>query len=365
MTLPTDFQFSQGSLQDYVDCPRRFQLRYLLRLAWPAVEAEPALENERRLQQGAAFHRLVHQHILGLSMERLSSMVTDKDLSRWWRNYLESAPAALAELRYPEVTLSAPVSGHRLVAKYDLIAIRGPRGPGRRPSPIERETVGISQGHSVGIPNLLGPRRDKPQQVGDSGPLSTPTPKDSEEAIILDWKTSRKRPRRQWLAKSLQTRVYPYLLVRAGSHLGEDEDEGRPFQPEQVEMIYWFANFPEDPERFPYDAAQYDADGDYLASLIEEIKSLGRSNFARPGSPDPGQKRGFGNPLRAILDPLSLGDDDFPLTTQERRCRYCPYRSLCRRGVRAGAFDEVESEPVVGDDFEIALDFEQIAEIEY
>ena len=34
--------------------------------------------------------------------------------------------------------------------------------------------------------------------------------------------------------------------------------------------------------------------------------SLSRSNFARPGSPDPGPKRGFGNPLRAILDLRSL-----------------------------------------------------------
>ena len=276
MTLPTDFQFSQGSLQDYVDCPRRFQLRYLLRLAWPAVEAEPALENERHLQQGAAFHRLAHQHVLGLSPERLSNMAADQDLNRWRRNYLNSAPADLAELRYPEIVLSAPVRSHRLVAKYDLITV----GPGQR-------------------------------------------------AVILDWKTSRKRPRRRWLAERLQTKVYPYLLVRAGSHL----NEGKPFQPEQVEMVYWFANFPEDPESFPYDAAQYDADSDYLASFVEEIKSL--------------------------------GDDDLPLTTQEWRCRYCSYRSLCRRGVRAGLFDEVESEPEVGDDFEIALDFEQIAEIEY
>ncbi len=276
MTLPTDFQFSQGSLQDYVDCPRRFQLRYLQRLAWPAVEAEPALENERHLQQGAAFHRLVHQHVLGLLPERLSSAITDKDLSRWWHNYLESAPADLPASRYPEVVLSAPVSGHRLVAKYDLIAV----GSEQRP-------------------------------------------------IILEWKTSRKRPRRKWLAERLQTRVYPYLLVRAGSHLNEEQ----PFQPEQVEMVYWFANFPEDPERFPYDAAQHDADGDYLASLIEEIKSL--------------------------------GDEDFTLTTQERRCRYCPYRSLCRRGTRAGALEEAEDEPEWSDDFEIALDFEQIAEIEY
>jgi CRISPR/Cas system-associated exonuclease Cas4 (RecB family) len=276
MTLPTDFLFSQGSLQDYVDCPRRFQLRYIQRLAWPAVEAEPALENERHLQQGAAFHRLVHQHVLGLLPERLSSTITDKDLSRWWYNYLESAPADLPASRYPEVVLSATVSGHRLVAKYDLIAVDSEQRP-----------------------------------------------------IILEWKTSRKRPRRKWLAERLQTKVYPYLLVRAGSHLNEEQ----PFQPEQVEMVYWFANFPEDPERFPYDAAQHDADGAYLASLVEEIKSL--------------------------------GDEDFTLTTQERRCRYCPYRSLCRRGTRAGAFDEAEDEPESGDDFEIALDFEQIAEIEY
>jgi len=279
MTLPTDFQFSQGSLQDYVNCPRRFQLRYIQRLAWPAVEAEPALENERHLQQGAAFHRLVHQHVLGLSPEHLSSTITDEDLSRWWHNYLESGPADLPASRYPEVVLSAPVSGHRLVAKYDLIAVDA----GRR-------------------------------------------------AVILEWKTSRKRPQRKWLAKRLQTRVYPYLLVRAGSHLLEIGN-CRSFQPEQVEMLYWFANFPEDPERFPYDAAQYHADGDYLASLVEEIKGL--------------------------------GDDDFPLTTQEQRCRYCPYRSLCQRGTRAGPFDEAEDEPAWGDDFEIALDFEQIAEIEY
>ena len=289
MTLPTDFQFSQGSLQDYVDCPRRFQLRYIQRLAWPAVEAEPALENERHLQQGAAFHRLVHQHLLGLSPERLSSTITDEDLSRWWHNYLESGPADLPASRYPEVILSAPVSGHRLVAKYDLIAVDA----GRR-------------------------------------------------AVILEWKTSRKRPQRKWLAERLQTRVYPYLLARAGSHLLEIGDwrleigNWGSFQPEQVEMVYWFANFPEDPERFPYDAAQYGADSDDLASLIEEIKSHSE-----------------------------LGDEDFPLTAQERRCRYCPYRSLCQRGVRAGAFDDAEDDMTPEDLSQLDFDFEQIVEIEF
>ncbi len=276
VTLPTNFQFSQGSLQDYVDCPRRFQLRYVERLAWPADEAEPALEHERYLQQGAAFHRLIHQHALGIPPERLSSTVTDDDLRRWWHNYLESRPFDLPAPGYSEMLLSAPVSGYRLVAKYDLIAV----GADRR-------------------------------------------------AIIVDWKTSRKRSRQKWLAERLQTRVYPYLLVRAGSHL----NAGRSLQPEQVEMVYWFANFPAVPERFIYDATQYEADKVYLTSLIEEIDGL--------------------------------GDRDFPLTTQERPCRYCRYRSLCQRGIRAGSLDEAEDELGLDDDFDFAFDFEQIAEIEY
>lgn len=276
MSLPPNFQFSQGSLQDYVDCPRRFQLRYLLRLAWPAAEAEPALENERYLQRGAAFHRLVHQHTLGVPLERLSGTLADEDLCRWWHNYLAQPLDDLPPTRYAEVVLSAPVGGQQLVAKYDLVAVEA----GRR-------------------------------------------------AVIVDWKTYRKRPRRRWLAGRLQTRVYSYLLVRAGWHL----NASRPLQPEQVAMIYWFSNFPADPERFSYDAAQYQADEVALSSLIEEIKGL--------------------------------GDGDFPLTTQQRRCQYCPYRSLCQRGIRAGAFDEAGEESEVRDEFDISLDLEQIAEIEY
>jgi CRISPR/Cas system-associated exonuclease Cas4 (RecB family) len=276
MTLPTDFQFSQASLQDYVDCPRRFQLRHVLRLAWPALEAEPAVENERHLQQGATFHRLVHQHLLGIAPEWLSSAATDVDLRRWWHNYLERGPEDVPASRYPEVVLSAPLGGYRLVAKYDLVAVDA----GRR-------------------------------------------------AVIVDWKTSRRKPKRRVLAKRLQTQVYPYLLVRAGSHF----NGGRPFEPEQVHMVYWFANFPDDPQRFAYDAAQYEADGVYLAALVDQIEGL--------------------------------GDEDFPLTTQEQRCGYCPYRSLCQRGVKAGAFDEAEDDVMPDDLSQFDLDLEQIAEIEF
>ena len=291
-SLPTNFQFSQGSLQDYVDCPRRFQLRYLQRLAWPAVEVEPALENERHLQQGTAFHRLAHQHTLGIAPERLSSAVTDADLRRWWHNYLERGPEDLPEARYPEVVLSAPVGGYRLIAKYDLIAVG--------PSAILR-----------------------------AGPSAMPRAGTGKRAVIVDWKTSRKRPRRRWLAERLQTRVYPYLLVRAGGHL----NDGQILEAEQVEMVYWFANFPEEPAHFVYDTAQYEADEAYLTSLVGQVANLSNSFY--------------------------------PLTTQKRHCKYCRYRSLCQRGVRAGALDEIEDELELDEGFDISLDFEQIAEIEY
>jgi CRISPR/Cas system-associated exonuclease Cas4 (RecB family) len=206
------------------------------------------------------------------------------DLCHWWRNYLEDGPADLPPSRHPEVLLSGQVGGYRLVAKYDLIAV----------APSSKISSGTGQ-----------------------------------RAAIVDWKTSRKHPRRRWLAERLQTRTYPYLLVQAGSYL----NDGRPFEPSQVEMVYWFANFPRSPERFSYDDAQHQADEAYLTSLIAQIRDL--------------------------------EGGDFPLTIHEPRCRFCSYRSLCRRGVKAGAFDETEEELELGDALDISLDFEQIAEIEY
>ena len=84
-----NFQFSQASLQDFVDCRRRFQLRYLQRLPWPAVESEPVLENERTMRQGAEFHHMIQQHLIGIPAERLSARLEGGDpqaeeLRRWW-----------------------------------------------------------------------------------------------------------------------------------------------------------------------------------------------------------------------------------------------------------------------------------------
>ena len=279
MILGLDFIFNQGKLQDYVDCRLRFYLRHVQRLAWPALQSQPALENEQHMQRGALFHRMAQQYLLGIPAERLADMLEDAQLAAWWANF--SHDSALAEVRrdcqlYPEITLSASLAGYRLTAKYDLLA------------------------------------------MGEEG-----------RATIYDWKTSPRRLRSAWLAGRLQTRVYPYLLVRAGVHLNQD----RTVSPERVRMIYWFAAHPQQAEMIDYDGLQYGSDERYLTGLIEEI--------------------------------LALKEDDFNRTEDTSMCRFCTYRSLCGRGVQAGSIEEflAEGDTEVGLDFDI--DFEQIGELDY
>jgi CRISPR/Cas system-associated exonuclease Cas4 (RecB family) len=265
---------SQSSLQDYVDCARRFQLRYLERLVYPAVETEPALENERHQREGEYFHRLAQQYLVGIPQEQIGKSANSENLQRWWENFLASPD--LRGLRdfgglYPEATLSAPLGNYRLLAKYDLIAVR------------------------------------------------------DGQAVIFDWKTYRNRPRNEWLAARMQTRVYRALLVHAGAHLRD----GRAFEPEQVEMVYWFSNFPDESARFAYTSAQYKRDWDTLLKLADEIRNA----------------------------------SSHPLTDDRTKCSYCPYRSYCDRGIRAGNMDQAEAETEAEELFDV--NFEQIGEIAF
>jgi CRISPR/Cas system-associated exonuclease Cas4 (RecB family) len=273
---------SQSSLQDYLDCPRRFYLRYLQRLSYPAIESEPALENEKHLEEGEYFHRLAQHHWVGIPAEQISKLANTENLKKWWESFLNDKN--LSSLRnlpslYPEYTLSAPLGDFRLLAKYDLIAI------------------------------------------------------ENNKATIYDWKTYRKRPRDEWLSARMQTRIYRALLVRAGSHL----NQGTPFEPEQIEMVYWFADFPNDPARFTYTSAQYQRDWDLLLKLADEIK--------------------------AAMAQAETNASVFPLTDDQTKCPYCTYRSYCERGVHAGDVDQAEAEMEAEELFDV--NFEQIGEIEF
>ncbi len=116
----------------------------------------------------------------------------------------------------PSLTLSSPIGNHHLVAKYDLVAVQ------------------------------------------------------DNKALIYDWKTYVKRPRGMDVG-TLATRVYRALLVQAGEHL----NSGKPFEPEQVEMIYWYADFPSEPTSFKSDANQFNAMGRRLKKSLKKFQTPG------------------------------------------------------------------------------------------
>lgn len=294
MKFPPEFQFTQGNLQNFMDCRRRFYLGSVRQLAWPAVPSEPMVENERRSQQGAAFHRMVQQYFLQIPGEILISQAQDETLRIWFINFLSAVSTlpgiSVPGTRYlPEFNLTALEAGCRVAVKYDLLALL-PDG----------------------------------------------------QLFIYDWKTSQARTRRSTLANRMQTRLYRYLITTLGTSLSR-----QPIQPEQICMGYWFANFPDEPDIFPYNAQQYEADRAFLGQTIQLICKLVEE--------DKPEKPGF----------------DFPMTSQEKSCAYCVYRSLCERGVAAGDTSDLILEEVLkleqGETILSGLDFslEQIAEIEF
>src|SRR5262249_54988603 len=109
--LPPAFEFSQSSLQDFNDCPRRFELRYLLQQQWPAPAAEPLSELERAENLGRRFHLLMERHWLELPIDRDT---LDPDLRRWWDAFIQNPPPITGNVNRPEVYTSIVLDGQRI-----------------------------------------------------------------------------------------------------------------------------------------------------------------------------------------------------------------------------------------------------------
>ena len=216
MSLSDDFAFTQGSLGDYADCARRFQLRFIKRLRYPALEVQDALQFETRTRQGARFHKMVQQHLLGVPAEALAaSLANDEELARWWANYLARG---LTDL--PVAALERDHTCRRIwpVAvwwrKYDLLALE----PGGA-------------------------------------------------AVIVDWKTGARVPSQSSLRGRMQTIVYRYVLAQAGAHLYA----GERIPPERIRMDYVYVAAGGERISFAYSTAQMRADEARLAEMIAAI----------------------------------------------------------------------------------------------
>jgi hypothetical protein len=240
-------------------------------------------EVEAHLARGADFHRLVYQHALGLDPRVIEETIRDERLAAWWRAYL-SHPLDLPGRRFPEISVSTPLGGYRLVAQFDLVAV----APGER-------------------------------------------------LVIVDWKTNEgRRPRREWLAKRLQTRVYRYVLAQAGQRF----NGGEPVDPEKLEMIYWFAAFPAQPERFQYDLVAFEQDRRELELLAHEIE--------------------------VVTGPAGSAAEELARTSHEMNCRYCRYASFCEREAGSATIGDLEGdadEAALETGFDLGL--EQVAEVEF
>lgn len=210
--LPDDFMFSQSSLQDFADCPRRFELKYLKRQRFPAQQVDDMLEFERRMAQGQTFHQLIHQHQIGIPADVLNARIQDTEISEWFNTYLKNGLENIPEKRYPEKTLTIPIGDYGLLAKIDLLA------------------------------------------VGDT-------------VKIVDWKTSRYIPDPEKLETRLQTRVYRYVVAKGASYL----TESKTISPEQIEMIYWYSAKDGERRSFVYSQSEFEADEAYLLQLIDDI----------------------------------------------------------------------------------------------
>jgi hypothetical protein len=280
MILPEGFDFSQSKLQDFVDCPYRFYLRHVLHAKWPALVVDDALDFERRSLAGARFHRLVQQYLIGVPENVLTPFAgADQEIAvrTWWDNFLSHIPPLLDGEKHAEIVLSTSLNGHRLIAKYDLLLVE----------------------------------------------------KGTSTLTIFDWKTSPNKPREKTLLERIQTRLYRFILAQAGAALLDEKE----ITPDQLTMVYWYAQFPDAPFKLPYNTTTFKEDQDYFSDLIEDI--------------------------------LSRSEQSFFKTSNVNRCRYCIYRSHCDRGVQAGEIDDFEDWDAETETLEPTTDFESIEEIAF
>lgn len=209
-------------------CRRLFALQYGERLYWPGPVREPGPEAAR----GEAFHRLVQRHRLGLAPE------VPPDLADLWARFLASPYADPAGTGgetgrvWTEQVLQTALEGVPFTVRYDELRLEG------------------------------------------------------EDWTILDWKTG---PRREAeLAASWQTRLYRFVLARAGrSLLAGDRPPGAPYvpvaapPPERIRLVYWLVA-EERPVAFPYGTFDFAADKE----LFREVALAAKQPLAALAGPD-------------------------------------------------------------------------------
>lgn len=208
---------SQSNLQDFKDCPRRFQLKEIENIAWPTAYLEPLSRLEQATDLGNNFHQLCLQYFTGIDLDSLSQNISDPGLKIMWENFRTFAKDLQEQDRFAEIILSTPFLSHQLIAKYDLV-------------------LKTSEG----------------------------------KFVIYDWKTSTKKPSRTLLSQRFQTFLYPFIFAKAGNNIFHTD---QPF-PGDISLNYWYPMASDPEEIFPYSEIQYSENFNQLTKIISEIDDL-------------------------------------------------------------------------------------------
>lgn len=250
--------FSRQKLTTFLACQRRFQLRYVQELPWPAEPAGEAWREASR--RGRAFHRMLHRHFLDLPVDEPAG--DDPVLQRWWQTFRKQGPSMPAGERRPEETLTVPIAGHLLSGRFDLLVLS------------------------------------------------------AERAHVFDWKTEARPRSAAALHDDWQTTLYLALLVEGSQAL---RPGGRPIDPDEVTLTYWFVQAPQNVVTISYSREAHARNWQQLADLV-----------------------------RRIDDRLSEGGA-WPLTDDWEECGRCPYQILCgRQGAPTARPTWDEEEPASG-----------------
>lgn len=206
-------QLSQGQLNTFRYCPRRFQHTYLEQLSAPLAPAQQAA-----IAQGERFHLLMQQRELGLAIAPIPSPPAEEaQIYAAVERFLAAAPDLLrqeqVQFRQSEHRRSLPMQDFLLTVVYDLL--------------------------------ILEPQR----------------------AEILDWKTYAQVPARETLQQNWQHKLYPFVLAETSDYSPEQITLSYWF----VHPHLADADVPPTQLRFPYDAATHAHTRQELQQLLTNL----------------------------------------------------------------------------------------------
>lgn len=227
---------TQTQISAFERCRRLYYLKYIRKLVWP-VEAA----NRRKIRAGDAFHLLVRQLILGLPRESLIIPPDDKDLKRWIGVFCQENPLGEPEWAAAEKEVSLLFAGVLWLGKFDALTLNGDR------------------------------------------------------MTIFDWKTGSVPPDRMRYLRSPQTRLYRFLAASCASRLLGISLHA--FPAENIEMVYWFPQYPDLAVRLPYSDQEYREDMTRFTMLSQEM--------------------------------MKGTEENYPRTEKPQQCVFCEYRTRC------------------------------------